>query len=344
MIIKSSIKDYSVHFLDSTFSWQSPLSKDDVLVVDKNVYMKWNHLFDLDCMVMPIEAIESNKSYSSVGNVLGDILSSDFTRTNKIVAVGGGIIQDICGFVSSILYRGVSWEFYPTTLLSQGDSCIGGKTSINFENNKNQLGNFNPPDNVYIYPDFTNTLSVSDFRSGLGEMLHFYLVSSESDFEFYMDAYRRDDIDALIRRCLQIKKTFVELDEFDRGERLLLNYGHTFGHAIESITEYKIPHGIAVSYGMMISNYISSKLGCLDFGVYNRLNVDIINSLISGYNFSLYNHDVDSYISFLTKDKKNITSDKIRCVLTGGIGQMFLHDIDIKDLRCILMEFINEFN
>jgi 3-dehydroquinate synthase len=164
------------------------------------------------------------------------------------------------------MYRGVDWVHIPTTLLAQGDSCIGSKTSINFGKFKNQLGNFFSPKQIFIDVNFLKTLDKADLISGLGEMAHYFLVSSCEDFLYFKSEYHNAQnnlniLKDLIIRSLEIKKSYIEIDEFDQNERQVFNYGHSFGHALESLTNYRIPHGIAVSIGMDMSNFMSVKYG-----------------------------------------------------------------------------------
>ena len=326
MEINSSIKNYTINF-HNTFSVELlDYNKGDIIIVDKSVTLPPHNL-----TCIKINATEKTKSYTHLPVIMDKILSNQFSKNNKLIAIGGGITQDIVSFISSILFRGVNWVFFPTTLLAQGDSCIGGKTSINFGNYKNQLGNFNPPDKIHICNDFLKTLKPIDIKSGLGEMLHFYLISGQTDYNFYKQNYLKSKQN-LIKRCLEIKKGFVERDEFDKGERLLLNYGHTFGHAIESITNYQYPHGISVCLGMDIANYISMKLGYITEECYISLKDFIFN--IHNIDFKILN--TEHYITALKKDKKNINPNKLRCVLTKGVGEMFLEEIKYEEIKSIL--------
>ena len=330
--IKSSIKTYGVNFLEKEPSFEK-YSKEDVIVVDRNVYQDWGNLFlDIPARVIKINATEEQKSYYEIGKIIDKIIKYGFKKNGKIIAVGGGITQDVCGFISSIMFRGVNWEFYPTTLLAQGDSCIGGKTSVNFGEYKNQLGNFNPPDKIIIYSDFVDTLPDLDVRSGVGEMLHFYLVSSRADFDLFKSHWNPK---SLTKRCLEIKKHFVEIDEFDKKERLVLNYGHTFGHVIESMTNNIIPHGIAVSMGIDISNYISMKKNYIDKSEYLEIN-SIVQELCHDIEYDKF--DINQFIEILKKDKKNINSN-VMCVLTKGVGNMFLEEITPSDMKTYLGEY-----
>ena len=222
------------------------------------------------------------------------------------------------------MYRGVEWIFYPTTLLAQGDSCIGSKTSINFGEYKNQIGGFYPPNNIFIDTTFLNTLPESEIKSGFGEMCHYFIVSSEEDFLFFKESYKKLKSDKkilnlIIARSLEIKKRYAELDEFDKNERQVFNYGHSFGHAIESLTNYKIPHGIAVAYGMDMSNFISVKLGYIDISIKNEIR-DLLSQIWDGYKIS--HLSVEKMMNALSKDKKNI-GNKLGLILNKGYGKIF---------------------
>ena len=347
LAIKSSIRNYEVFFSQSIFdTLDSELKPDDVIFIDENVFnslqnevqkfiMKGKHII--------INATEEQKSYMSLTPIIENVISNQFRRGNRLIAIGGGITQDMSAFIASMLYRGVEWIFFPTTLLAQADSCIGGKTSINIGKYKNQLGNFYPPTKIFIIPEFLKTLPELDFKSGMGEMLHFYLVSGEEDFEYYQDRYKRAFTDEkilleLVKRNLEIKKGFIEQDEFDRGERLLLNYGHSFGHAIESLTNYEIPHGIAVSYGMDMANFISVKLGFIEHDVRQKIRKQLEKIWEGTY---IGNLDVNNFEKALSRDKKNI-GNTYQLILTKGIGNMLKHGITPnKDFTEWLKEYFN---
>lgn len=330
--IKSSIRDYEVFFSQSVFdTLASELQLGDVIFVDRKVF---DHLKkDVQQLITSskhtfIDATEEHKSYTALTPIIEQLIENRFRRNNRLIAIGGGITQDITAFIASMMYRGVEWLFFPTTLLAQADSCIGGKTSINIGIYKNQLGNFYPPCKIFIVPVFVHSLQELDFRSGMGEMLHFYLVSGEDDFAFYQDHYEKAFTDekalsVLVKRNLEIKKGFIERDEFDCSERLLLNYGHSFGHAIESLTNYTIPHGIAVSYGMDIANFISIKLGFIDDSVRQRVRSQLVK-IWEGT--SIENIDVNDFEKALSRDKKNI-GNTYQLILTKGIGDMLKYGI-----------------
>ena len=237
------------------------------------------------------------------------------------MAIGGGIIQDVTAFSASIIYRGIEWSFFPTTLLAQADSCIGSKTSINLGNKKNLIGNFYPPTEIYIDTAFLATLPEADILSGIGEMLHYYYYAASPFFEKIISKRpqllsERRLLRDYIRESLQIKKGVIEIDEFDKGERNKFNYGHTFGHALETITDYGIKHGQAVTVGMDIANYLSVRMRLMGQALFDTLHAKLAVNF-PGYNFSKCN--MEAYFDALAKDKKNIGSN-LGCILSEGPG------------------------
>ncbi len=213
-----------------------------------------------------IEANEKNKSLEKFPGYIDDLINLGLKRGNKLIAIGGGITQDITCFLASTMFRGLDWDFFPTTLLAQSDSCIGSKSSINSGNIKNILGTFTPPKKIILDVSFLKTLEEKDIYSGIGEMIKVHAINSPESFDQINQSYDKilEDPESMvqfIRASLLFKKRLIELDEFDVGPRNVMNYGHSFGHAIETATNYGIPHGIAVTIGMDMANFVASKLG-----------------------------------------------------------------------------------
>jgi 3-dehydroquinate synthase len=269
------------------------------------------------------------------------LIGGGFRRDGRLIAIGGGITQDAVSFVASMLYRGVEWIFVPTSLLAQCDSCIGSKTSINFRQYKNQLGGFYPSAGVYIDTSLTKTLGQAEVSSGLGEMLHYFLVTSEADFSLFLATapnVRRggDGLEVLVRRSLEIKKQMVELDEFDRGPRNVFNYGHSFGHALESSCNYLLPHGIAVSYGIDLANLVSVHLGLLDSATRNRIRTGC-QIVFDG--FPCPEIDIDGYYEALKRDKKN-SGGQLGLILLSRIGVASKTMVDFTDdIKALIRNF-----
>lgn len=328
MKIKSSIRNYTVEFSNNFIKSIDQIYNDgDIIIFDNILYTP--ELDKYRCIQL-YNVTEQTKDFNNISTIINSIIGK-FNKKNKLIAIGGGITQDVVGFISSILFRGVEWIFYPTTLLAQGDSCIGGKTSINFNTYKNQLGNFYPPYKVIVCNEFLDTLTKIDIKSGLGEMLHFFLVSSKADYDFFIK--NQHDFKKLTTRCLDIKRSYIEIDEFDKNERLILNYGHTFGHAIEAVTNNEIAHGIAVSVGMDVANFISYKKGYITYELFKR-----IQKTLSSIYYDVKLPNTEQLIIALKKDKKNI-SNKLNCVLTKGPGNMFLEEVEYSEIESYLTEY-----
>ncbi len=326
--VKSKINDYFVEFIDdSAVVLNKELKDGDVIIIDRKIadnYEPISKIVSKNNLVVKIDAHENQKSYHGIIPLIDKLVKHGFRKNHRLIGIGGGITQDITAFTSSILFRGVDWIFFPTTLLAQGDSCIGSKTSINYKNYKNQIGGFYPAKHVYIDLNFLKTLNKNDFQSGLGEMCHYFIVSGEEDFKFYKNSYPEmgQNISVLketISKSLKIKKSYIEIDEFDQNERQVFNYGHTFGHAIETLTDYSIPHGIAVSFGMDIANFISTKMGLLK--IPTRLEIrELLAKIWDG--FTIKDIDINRYSDALAKDKKSV-GNELRLILCKGYGKTF---------------------
>lgn len=222
------------------------------------------------------EAVESAKCLESVANLIEQLRDHGKTRQTRVIAVGGGIVQDLATFTASCYMRGIRWTYCPTTMLSMVDSCIGGKSSINVGRYKNIAGNFYPPEEVVIDTRFCNTLTEEQIAEGLCEAAKICYAASDDAFATYLTLAEGsgmpppdERLARLIQHSLMTKKRFIEEDEFDQGIRLLLNFGHTFGHAIECATSYAISHGIGVGLGMLAAEHCSVQLGFAETGVVN---------------------------------------------------------------------------
>jgi 3-dehydroquinate synthase len=346
LTVRSLFRDYVVDFVED---WASALGeaikKEAFFLVDKGVLDLYSHTMRgllPEGRTFTLEATEPNKTLERCGVILKALVEKSIRKNHVLVAIGGGVLQDITGFVASVLYRGIGWHFVPTTLLAQADSCIGSKTSINLGEYKNLLGNFYPPARILIDANFLTTLPPDEVKSGIGEILHFYLIddspltaelSSRYD-EFLVDPLK---LTPFIRESLRIKQQVVVRDEFDRGERNLFNYGHTFGHALESVTRYRVNHGQAVTWGMDLANRVSVEFGYLDRGVYHEMHRILMKNMPS---LSVKGTDLEEYFRALARDKKNVGST-LGCILSRGPGRMFKTQISLDDrLREIITDYL----
>jgi 3-dehydroquinate synthase len=266
-----------------------------------------------------IDATEENKSIERIVPIFERLVANSVRRDHTLIAIGGGIIQDVTCFIASTLLRGMTWKFVPTTLLAQADSCIGSKSSINLGKTKNILGTFNPPCEIFVCAEFLDTLEDKDIRSGIGEILKVHAIDSCAAYDRLAADYDRLQTDrsvllGYIRQALLIKQRFIEVDEFDRGVRNIFNYGHSFGHAIEAATHFGVPHGIAVTMGMDMANRIAVLRGLLLEKHYLRMHSVLRKNYSS---FAKVAIPLDRMLSALMKDKKN-TSTKLTLIFPVG--------------------------
>lgn len=281
-----------------------------------------------------VNASESNKALECMAEIILKLRELGANRSTHMVAVGGGVIQDIATFSASIYMRGIQWTYMPTTLLSMADSCIGGKSSINVLGYKNLVGNFYPPKEVLVDVDFIATMDSENIVGGLFEAAKICYARGYEDFKAYLsdgpDARAsKDKVQSIINRALRTKKWFIETDEFDQKERLLLNFGHTFGHAIEASTNFGVSHGVAVGIGMIVAVEFAKKRGWLsETGLQrtDRLTSHILAMLTldgSALVSKPPTIHLDLTLDKFNNDKKHL-SHKYRMVCPRGDGELVL--------------------
>lgn len=340
LVIQSHKGPYSVAFFQdiSDIPWKS-FDETHFFIIDKKVFEIYQNIlknFIDSNKVICIEALEDNKNLAAIPKVIEELTNKSVKRNYTLVAIGGGIIQDITCFIASTIFRGIKWKLIPTTLLAQADSCIGSKSSINVNGIKNLVGNFYPPQEIYIASGFLKTLNKSEILSGIGEMLKVHIIDGSNSFAKIKESYGllfsdEKTLLAFIRNSLKIKKKVIEIDEFDQGYRNIMNYGHTFGHAIETATNYKIPHGIAVSLGMDVANFFAASVGKIE-----RKNFDDMHTVLRDSYKDFINYPVhfDSFKAGIKKDKKNIGTNITIIIPTNENGktcEIKKHEIEGND-------------
>lgn len=281
-------------------------------IVDKNISVLNHQLFDrLKGEVLVIEADEHAKDIRSLLPIIEKLLGLGLKRDCELVAVGGGVIQDIVCFISSVYMRGITWRFFPTTLLAQADSCIGSKSSINLGEYKNTLGTFHAPAAIYQSNTFLQTLSATEIFSGIGEILKVCAIHNKALLDKAVADIPEMQSDAstlqkYVKRALEIKREYIELDEFDHKERIVFNLGHSFGHAIESATNFQVQHGIAVCIGLDLAFYVAGELRLIDKEVAYNLSTKLAPSYQKYTNVCF---DMPAFFDALKRDKKNSGTD-----------------------------------
>ena len=313
--VQSHAGPYTVSFRDDALAHlNSRVSPSFLFIVDDIVADLYARELDRvlsSPAVLRVQATEENKSLDRFPRYVEHLVARGVRRGHVLVAIGGGIIQDVTCFLAATLLRGLDWHFYPTTLLAQADSCIGSKSSINVGKIKNVLGTFPPPRQIALSTSVLATLSKQDVRSGIGEMLKVHAIDGPESFDRIAADYPRlitepETLRHYIYRSLKIKQAFIEQDEFDRAARQVLNYGHSFGHAIESATDFAVPHGIAVTIGVDMANYVAMRLGRMDARHYARMHP----TLAANYaGFEGVEVHFEAFLNALGKDKKNTETE-----------------------------------
>lgn len=284
---------------------------------------------------------ERNKSYQFAEEFFKWMLAEGFTRHSVLVSIGGGVTGDFGGYLSAFYMRGIDIVQVPTTLLSMVDSSVGGKVAVNISGGKNIVGSFHQPVLVLADVSFLNTLPLDEFKNGIAEIVKHALIGDSASVKILashtLDSIvESDDIIPLVQNSVEFKASVVAQDEREGGIRAILNYGHTIGHAIESLVKYEgVSHGQAVAMGLLVESELSLRSGLLDKHDYSTIK-DIIDryALIPG----THTFDTGELVAHLKYDKKNV-GDEIRFVLLNGIGKPVYNQLVDDDL---LFEVLND--
>ena len=303
-----------------------------IIIIDRNVeYLLNNIKFKNNIFIIKIKGSEKIKNFSNYKILTKKILLFGVDRNSIIIAIGGGTIGDLSGFVASTILRGVKFILMPTTLLSQVDSSIGGKNGINTNLGKNLIGTFYQPDEVFIDPKILKSLPKKELQSGYAEIVKHALINDIFFFNWLDKNYKRifkfeqNALVYAIHKSIKIKAKFIETDSkevlINNKSRALLNFGHTFGHALETLYEYKniITHGEAISIGMIISSKLSNKLSSLKTNELIKITDHFCKVGLPIYDNKINNKKI---LSIIQKDKKN-SDGKINLVLLKKIGKAY---------------------
>ncbi len=328
MLIRSVQGDYPVHFDANIEELVRRLKgrPQAVLLADRQVAASYSKqlapLFE-SMPTLQLDAAEETKTLAGITKTVHWLQDQRCNRQSLVITLGGGIIQDVAAFSSHIYYRGIRWLFVPTTLLSMSDSCIGAKCGINLREFKNQLGVFHSPSEVVICTRFLETLGEPAFLSGCGEMYRLMLTGPKQYADEFHAAVRAGgmhklDLPKFIRRSLEVKQRIIEQDEHEGDLRRILNYGHTFGHALEALTGYEVPHGLAVAWGLDLVNYISLRKGLLKQEPYEEIH----RFVLEFFPFKLSRKlEARELIDFSKRDKK-VAEGGINLVLLEAQGKL----------------------
>ena len=346
MQVNISLKQVVDNSYDITIDTLSKLSFDTKVAIVTNPKVAGLHLGYLlsklqakELYIITVPDGEGYKNQASIDLILESLFNHRFNRKSLLIAFGGGVIGDMTGYASSIYQRGIDFVQIPTTLLSQVDASVGGKTGINNSYGKNLIGAFHQPRAVYIDPHFLSTLPQREFGAGVAEVVKMAVTFNKEFFEYLetADLNNPESLQEAIKQAVETKADVVAKDEKEHGLRAALNYGHTFGHVIENETAYtKYLHGEAVAIGMVMANALSVKLGLMSEEEALR-----IKNLLEKYNLptSYKIENVESFYEAFFLDKKS-SDATITFILPVGIGGVKITDsVDKADVLSVLESF-----
>lgn len=306
-----------------------------IILTDSNILKYYKNQLPQGIPIIEMGLGEKNKTMDTIGMIMGKLVEFEADRTSFLLAIGGGIVCDVGGFAASIYMRGIPFGFVSTTLLSQVDASVGGKNGVNYEGYKNMVGVFNQPDFVICDNNMFSTLDHEEFRSGFAEIIKAGAIKNASLFDYCRDnvtkALENSDevITHMVYESVKIKAHVVEADEREKGERRLLNFGHTFAHAIEKMT--KTLHGKAVSAGMVLAAIVSQKLGMI-----SKQEVEDIKNVITAYGLPTSPEiPVQDLFEAMKQDKKR-EGDSIHLVVLERIGHAVTRKVSYNELQHII--------
>lgn len=304
--------------VSNIFSHLSHPRSRHILITDKTIegiYASTLKNFEFETIV--ISPGESSKTRETKHAIEDQMLAKGFGRDSCIIALGGGVVTDLAGFVAATYCRGIPWISVPTTLVGMVDASIGGKTGVDVPQGKNLIGAFHPPSLTLIDPWFLDTLPEVEWKNGCGEVIKHSLIASKPLFHL-LEKGGREHLLEILHQSIAIKNSVVEADPLEKGMRRILNFGHTIAHALETLLQYRIAHGEAVGIGLLIESYLSHRLGYLQEEEFKK-----IAEMLSSYGFSAgFPEEIswDALLDAMSMDKKALRSEP-RFVLIESIGR-----------------------
>ena len=275
--------------------------------------------------IFTFDAGEESKNLKTYGEILSFLAEEGFSRTDTVLALGGGVTGDMAGFAAATFMRGVAFVNMPTTLLAAIDSSVGGKTAVDLPQGKNLVGAFYQPSLVLFDTDFMKTLPYDEIRNGLGEGVKYAVLEGGEIFDILSEGLTSDNLEDFIYLCVEAKRRIVEADEKEKGTRKLLNLGHTVAHAVETLTEFVVPHGVAVAYGVRVMARLACQRGELSEEEFYK-----IEEILLTNDLALELSPIEELIPYFTADKKR-AGDTLTLVTIAGIGECRLTEIPIAE-------------
>lgn len=331
--IENGILPYAEKYISQIFS-----GKRIFIISDDNVFPLYGKtllsaLSGWECHSLVLPHGESTKSFDSLPKIYQAMLDAGISRSDLIIALGGGVIGDLTGFAASTYLRGIKFVQIPTSLLAQVDSSVGGKVAVDLPQGKNLIGAFYHPKLVLIDPDTLTTLPVRFINDGMGEVIKYGCIKDASLFEILKNknsfSNLKDILPEIIFRCVNIKRMIVEKDPFDTGERMLLNFGHTLAHTIEQYYHYeRESHGEAVAIGMYQISRLAEQQGLTPAGTAEKIRKVLISYHLP-YECKL---PIEDLLNAIQLDKKNL-NNHLNLILLHAIGDSYISPVDTEFFR-----------
>ncbi len=328
------------YYFDAAFSYlQQVAAKENVVIItDENIYQQHNEKFS-GYKLVKMAAGEQHKNQSTIDSIIGELILLEADKNTVLIGVGGGVVTDITGYVAAVYMRGLQFGLIPTSILAMVDAAIGGKNGIDVGIYKNMIGTIRQPDFILYDYSFLQTLPVKEWINGFSEIIKHACIKDALMFsileKYSLHDFQTDEtlISELIEKNVAIKTSIVTNDEFEKGDRKLLNFGHTIGHAIENL--HQLPHGHAVSIGMAAACNLSEQINGLHFNDAKR-----IIQLLAKYKLPVdIETDYEKVFDVLKLDKKR-TNDAINFILLNKIGEATFKPIQLQTLHQHLKELL----
>ncbi len=324
------------YYFDASFSYIEKIIEKSsaILLTDNNIYNKHPHLFEgWDTII--INAGENTKQQKTIDEVINQLIQKEATRDTWLIGVGGGVITDITGFVAGIYMRGINTGFIPTTLLAMVDAAVGGKSALDVGVYKNIIGLTKQPSFLLYDYSLLQTLSNEEWSNGFAEIIKHACIKDVTMFEMLettsIDYFKLNNeaLASLVYKNVMLKSAIAQNDELEKGERKLLNFGHTLGHAIE--TTHQISHGNAISVGMVCAASFSSEISSLQ-----KKSIQRIIALLEKYNLpSAYRFNKEKVFELIKMDKKR-TGSNIKFIFISAIGEGFIKELSLIQVKQLI--------
>ena len=348
--VKSFPNPYTVSVITSINDYKKIIEQADIVIIDKKIEEIYSLFKYKSFKIKSIEAIESNKNINTVIEIIDLFIEENISKGSNVLAIGGGIIQDLSAAACALFRRGQPFTYLPTTTLGQLDSCVGAKCALNTIKAKNIIGLFSAPRKILIPTFMVKTMPITHHRAGLAEMLRLCLTASSAALNEYYKLLEYisnpSDMDedlykVALQLSLSIKKSVVDFDEYEKNVRRSMNYGHTFGHSVEKLTNFKIQHGLAVLLGMHIANTYSMKKKFMSENIYKDISKSIKKTLINiDTNFDFLKEITPEDIIDQFKYDKKGDGTSVPIVLIKEPGNMLFHKFIFGSKNTLLTDSI----